>query len=702
MGQNQRSLRDTMSDTWAAVDGLGRRLPDRSQVGAPRRDRTVAMFYFLWHGEHVSGGPYDITKILARDPGAMLRPDSPLWGPMYAPHHWGESLFGYYLTNDAYVLRKHAQMLSDAGVDAIIFDVTNQVTYKKYYMELLRVFSEVRAAGGRTPQVAFLCPFWDPGKVARELYADLYAPGIHPDLWFRWDGKPLILADPDLLATGVGTSKQNAAVALEPGHTLAQAFTVTAPFDSVGARLPTWSKPGAAVTLTLRRVGPRGGVAARRRLTTVADSTWNFLRFPSPQPPGAYVLEISEPTGTVGWWSHNAEAWTGGQAYADGVPAPGSRTLRITTLDGEDGKLRSMFTFRKPQPDYFEGPTRPDMWSWLEIFPQHMFHNSRGEREQMSVGVAQNAVGRKLATLSQKGSLGRSYHAGATDTRPDAVRQGLNFAEQFEHALKADPRLIFVTGWNEWIAGRFAEFNGVREPVMFVDQFSHEGSRDIEPMLGGHGDDYYYQLVSYIRRYKGVRPIPRPGPPATITIDGRFDDWAKVRPEYLDDAEDQSRRSHPAWNNVEQYTNTTGRNDLLSMKVARDAEHVFFYVRTREPISPCTDSAWMWLMISTGGSPNWEGFDYLVNRGERSPTASTLERCVGGWNWSSAGRAALRVTGCEMEMAVRRVDLGLKPGAPIRLQFKWADNVQKPGEVMEFLLNGDTAPNGRFTYRYED
>ncbi|MCZ7641189.1 MAG: hypothetical protein M5U12_37150 [Verrucomicrobia bacterium] len=81
----------------------------------------------------------------------MPKPDSPLWGPLHAPHHWGESLFGYYLTQDEGVLRKHAQMLADAGVDVVVFDVTNQVTYQADYQALLRVWSEVRAAGNRTP-----------------------------------------------------------------------------------------------------------------------------------------------------------------------------------------------------------------------------------------------------------------------------------------------------------------------------------------------------------------------------------------------------------------------------------------------------------------------------------------------------------------------------------------------------------------------
>ena len=143
---------DTYSDTWAATDALGRHVLTNEDVGPPRADRTVGIFYFLWHGAHVQGGPYDVTQILLKDPQAMQKKDSPLWGPMYAPHHWGQSIFGYYLTDDAGVLRKHAQMLTDAGVDVVIFDVTNQITYKPYYMALLRVF--FRGSRRRRPGAA--------------------------------------------------------------------------------------------------------------------------------------------------------------------------------------------------------------------------------------------------------------------------------------------------------------------------------------------------------------------------------------------------------------------------------------------------------------------------------------------------------------------------------------------------------------------
>src|SRR5438067_1806404 len=63
---------------WPAVDGLGRDLPLSNEVGLPRRDRFVGIFYFLWHdqvgGQKPGGGPYDVSQILAQDPNALEHP----------------------------------------------------------------------------------------------------------------------------------------------------------------------------------------------------------------------------------------------------------------------------------------------------------------------------------------------------------------------------------------------------------------------------------------------------------------------------------------------------------------------------------------------------------------------------------------------------------------------------------------------------
>jgi hypothetical protein len=363
--------------------------------------------------------------------------------------------------------------------------------------------------------------------------------------------------------------------------------------------------------------------------------------------------------------------------------------------------MRRFFTFRKPMPDYFQGPTGPDQWSWLEVYPQHVFLDSRGEKEMMAVGVAQNAVGGRLGSMSEPEARGRSFHDGATDRSPGAVGRGLNFAEQFERALKEDPKLIFITGWNEWIAQRFGEFAGAKSPVVFVDQFDEEHSRDIEPMRSGHGDAYYYQMVSFIRRFKGVRRPPEASEPKTIRLDGPFSQWEHVAPEYRDDLGDAARRDHPGWNNCERYVNSTGRNDFVTMKVAHDERLVYFYVRTKDPITPHTDPNWMMLLLDVdcNYATGWEGYDFVVNRTVKSADTTLLEENRGGWSWRPKTEVRYRVEGEQMMLALRRADLGLA-GRPVRFDLKWADNVQKPGDITEFTTNGDAAPNGRFNYLY--
>jgi hypothetical protein len=322
----------------------------------------------------------------------------------------------------------------------------------------------------------------------------------------------------------------------------------------------------------------------------------------------------------------------------------------------------------------------------------------------MSVGVAQNAVGSRLGSMSEPDARGRSFTEGRGYVRDaDAVLHGYNVAEQWEGALKEDPEFIFLTGWNEWFAGRFPEFAGVRYPVMFVDTFDQEHSRDIEPMRGGHGDNYYYQMVSYIRRFKGARPLPPASAPQTIRLDGGFDQWASVAPEYRDDVDDPARRDHPGYNNCAQYTNDTGRNDIVSTRVARDADNVYFQVRARNPLTPATDPDWMLLFIDVDGdhTTGWEGYDFVLNRTVLDGATTLLEANAGGWNWTPVAHVSYRVEGNQLMLAIPRSALGLtEPVRPVRLDFTWADNTGCQGDIATFALNGDVAPTGRFNYRY--
>ena len=101
-------LRDLYADTWSATDALGRAMPTGIEVGAPTADKQVGIFYFLWQ-ERPGDAVNDLTEIYAANPA------NPQLGGVPSFHWWGEPLLGYYVGYDPFVIRKHAQMLSDVG-----------------------------------------------------------------------------------------------------------------------------------------------------------------------------------------------------------------------------------------------------------------------------------------------------------------------------------------------------------------------------------------------------------------------------------------------------------------------------------------------------------------------------------------------------------------------------------------------------------
>jgi hypothetical protein len=557
--------------SWPATDGLGRRLPVLGDVDVPpiRQGRFVGLFYFLWHnnppGGHPEGiGPFDISKILARDPDAAKHSDSPLWGPMGMAHYWAESLYGYYRSTDPWVIRRHAQLLTAAGIDTLIFDTTNAETYPDVYLKICEVFEAIRKAGGRTPRIAFMVNT-EAGRTVRRLYGDFYQKGLYRDLWFIWQGKPLLICDPK-----------------EANAELSQFFT-------------------------LRRAH----------------------------------------------WPH----------------------IRVNT---------------------------PYAWHWEAIYPQvYGYTDDPAHPEQVNVSAAQNlrdTDGRPV-NMSAGNARGRSFHDGKRDLSPGALYDGGNFQEQWRHALKLDPPFVMVTGWNEWVAQRFGKQGG---PAEFVDQFDREYSRDIEPMKGGHADNYYYQLVANVRRFKGIEAPPRPSAARSIAIDGTFDQWKDVAPRFYDDPDDTLPRDFDGAGGLH-YTNRTGRNDLTAAQVAHDAKSIFFHVRTRDPITPQTGPNWMWLLINIDrdATTGWEGYDFIVNRSVESDGTTWLEKNSGGWKWNRVVQVRSCVSGNHLHLAIPRSALGLSDKAPgLSFDFKWADNLQHPGDIMDFYVSGDVAPEGRFMFRY--
>ena len=137
------------------------------------------------------------------------------------------------------------------------------------------------------------------------------------------------------------------------------------------------------------------------------------------------------------------------------------------------------------------------------------------------------------------------------------------------------------------------------------------------------------------------------------------------------------------------------------MRVAHNATHLFFHVRTREPLTSATDAEWMVLLLDTDqdAKTGHLGYDYRLNHTRSAPDIVCIER----WNgkaWGRAGTARLQVGTNELHLSVERGVLGFAPDKPVSFDFKWTENVPANADGMDFLDKGDTAPNARFNYRY--
>jgi hypothetical protein len=365
-------------------------------------------------------------------------------------------------------------------------------------------------------------------------------------------------------------------------------------------------------------------------------------------------------------------------------------------------EVQNYFTFRPGQDVYNKGPsgdTRTTQWGWLEIYPQHEFpYNGH---EQVTVGVAQNwskAAG--LTAMNAPNVFGRSYtNQNGHNNTPGAVNYGYNFQEQWNKALQLNPEFIFITGWNEWIVQRYTEWGGVTNS--FPDQFSQECSRDIEPMKDGHGDNYYMQMASNIRHFKGMSAPATASGEYTIVVDGQFDDWDEVAYEYSTHKGSAGHRNSPGWQGVS-YTNTTGRNDFVAAKVALGKDCIYFYVETAQAITSSSGNAWMRLFLNTDRNRDtgWEGYDFIVNRTTPNGSKAVVERNTGGWNWETVGEANFKVSGNKLEMRIPYSILQLS--GKLNIEFKWSDNMQEAGNLMDFYVNGDVAPSGRFNYVFKE
>ncbi len=563
------AVKPVFTQPLAATDGLGRTLLQNNAVGEPRTNRHVALFYFLWQGDKgspTSPNSWDLSELYAKHPEVFEDADNLNWGGAKGTYYyWGKPIYGYYRGDDYWVHLRNIQLLTDAGVDLLVIDATNKLSYPQQSEVLMKAMDAVRVQKKNPPKIVFYTNTAS-GETINEIYELFYkegAPYRHPDCWYYLDGKPLV----------IGVTKE-----------------------------------------------------------------------------------------------------TKGKPY------------------------EHFFTFRESQ-----WPTVPQVingWPWISFTRKPEVHyNARGEKEIINVSVAQHpnptAGMGGSAFYGNTDNWGRSYRNNSPGNPATDIRYGYNFQEQWDYALAEDVPFIFVTGWNEWIAGRWKSHDSNPKHSWFCDQASPEFSRDIEPSLTAGLDDHYYmQLVNNIRRYKGIEKNSVDHGFISIRNMG---DWHKVKNVYTDYTGDTEHRNHPGAQSspVTIYKNETGRNDFQFLKVARDQHNLYFFASTVNEIDKPVDENWMtlWIDADKQSITGWNGYDYRIIRG------NILQHYdKGKWQTVNANQVIYSV---EKNQLMITVPIQLLPliSKPLSFEFKWSDNMQKP-DPLDWYINGDAAPGGRFNFQY--
>ncbi len=364
-------------------------------------------------------------------------------------------------------------------------------------------------------------------------------------------------------------------------------------------------------------------------------------------------------------------------------------------------EVQDFFTWRESWA-WLEGK---DRWPWLQHYPQKpSYHTSANEVEEVSVSFAQHATS----------NIGRSYHDGVEPPYGKGTpEKALYFTEQLKGALSLNAKVLLITQWNEWIAQRLINQPGERVGMLgmagsdgssfFVDEFSEEFSRDGEPRKGGFEDLYYWRMVDGIRQFQGAtKPAPASSP-ITIDLDD-FSMWNEVAPTFRDRARDTVVRDAWSVGNVTHYVNNTGRNDIVLAKLARDKQNAYFFAWTQAPLTEPSEPTWMNLFVgldSLAGA-SYSGFHFVALYDVASK-GFVLQRYTGdgrSWSWKKVGPIKHVRRGKQLVVSISRAQLGMRAGTTdLALRFKWSDHM-KDRIPVDWLVNGDAAPNGRFAYRY--
>ena len=187
---------DNYADTWTATNAYGLRLADFEETGGVKAgNHEVGMFYHDWHLHNTKA--YIASEIISKYPEAKDDYNHTAW-PSSGPAWWDEPVYGFYDDTDYWHYRKSAELMADAGVDVVFLDYTNgDSIYAKGLDVMMRAYHDAREDGVNVPKISGYLQMgsslpnrW---RMLKAIYFNLCYNEYYKDLWYYWDGKPLMI-----------------------------------------------------------------------------------------------------------------------------------------------------------------------------------------------------------------------------------------------------------------------------------------------------------------------------------------------------------------------------------------------------------------------------------------------------------------------------------------------------------------------------
>ena len=631
--------RDLYSDTWVATDALGRTMPDLAAVGPVKTDqrRVTGIFYITWHSDSLAG----LKSPYAADVTKILEADP---GARLDAKHplWTEGSYHWGEPELGYFLSKDEYVIRKDM--SMLMDAGIDVL-------IMDVTNAVR--------------YWDEWAVVFPVMQKMKAEGNKvPQFCFWAFNGPVITVVQDLF---------------EKVYKTEQYKDLWFYWDEKPLLLyndtPSIDANGTGITHPNPNFDPKAKTDPAHPHYNDPEYSEEFYLDYTKDVKNTFTLRTM-------WWGYNE--WAGKRFI-------GTEDKWSFGYDMGNKHVKAM---------------TPD-----ELISRH-----NGVKEEAAVTPAQHPasnIGKSWSREHGEPELNNKDlpvptfvpWLGKTVENPEGY--GIYYQERWEEALVANPQFLYINDWNEWTAGKYHpnegetyDFLNRKSTYRFVDQYNSEYNRAIQPMKGGYSDNYYMQTAQNIRRYKGVRPIPENKGVNTIGVDGDFADWQSVPVEYRDTIGDVVHRDYKGYGGLH-YKNTSGRNDIITSKVAFDDANVYFYAETSAPLTAHTDPNWMLLLIDADkdSSTGWFGYDLLVNKSvidDKSTVAMRYDEISS--TWVEAGSVSYRYTGNKLELAIPRELLGATGNTTV-FDFHWVDNPVELKDPISLCTDGDSAPNRRFNYR---